>query len=481
MAHPSFKERMKTLTTMAESKVKAAAKGPINRNLKDSKLWSLICLAREVSVDTEGIQDYGQLVSDKKSLEHEVSEKSTEIARLKEELAHCKDMASTEKSFLMREFGEQYKKFSERTDTLEINRGRVEQLETELETMKDRNKSQRDKLVSMDRNAKATQSEFTQLEKDMVRTQRDCTIHRSELQAAQEKCADLEARLRTDLGHDAFHDIDVTRVEKLRDSLKSLARESYAILKEFMSDAEQAMTHATPLQNLQGRFPLLPLPTGLTKEAVLMRRAAGQAVICEALMAHIFRPFYISDDLKESAYQMLEFFSEDKEQQQIYRHQVLRIIEDEETEPTVEPVMNAGSAIFMALDRLVPSARLEEFRHKIERFLNRAAQMWVIEAQHASDLIEVMTPGTQNEPPETCQEYGVRNVSNAGTSNHDVAATLFPRIAVRGQTLHVGQVVWSDSPAALIAKDQIPSTTLGRAATVRRNGRRNSVAARPAA
>lgn len=212
-----------------------------------------------------------------------------------------------------------------------------------------------------------------------------------------------------------------------------------------------------------------------------MRRAAGQAVICEALMAHIFRPFYILDDFEKSAFQMLEFFSEDKEQQQIYRFQVARLTRDEDTEPSMEAVMSASAAIFMALDRLLPHARSEELHHKIERFLQRAAQTWVAEAQQASDLFEVTKPGTENGPPETYQEYGTRNIGNAGVTSHNVAAILFPQITARGQTLHVGQVVWSDSPAVMIAKDQIPSTTLGRTGTMRKNSRRNSVAGRPAA
>ncbi|KID83303.1 hypothetical protein MGU_09394 [Metarhizium guizhouense ARSEF 977] len=466
---------------MAESKAKSATKGPTNKSVKDSKVWSLVCLAREVGGDAEGIQDYTHLVAQKNGLESEVDVKSQEITRLKQELAQHKDIASTEKSLLMREFGEQYKIFAEKTAALEAYRGRVAQLEIELETMSNNERSQQRKLQTLEADAKSKQTALSHLQKTMETAERDCIIHRSQLQAAQEKCDDLETRLRTDLGCNFFHEIDDTRVGKLRDDLTFLSKESYTIVKDFIADPEPAVVSTTLLQNLQTRFPGLPQPAGLTKEAVLMRRAAGQAIICEALMAHIFRPFYIPDDMKEPASQMLEFFSEDKEQQQIFRYQVLKLLQDEDTEPLKDAVMEAGFAVSMALDRLISPARLEEFRHRIENLLCRAAKMWVIEAQQAGDLIEVMSPGNKNEPPpQTYQEYGIRSTVKGGTTDHHAAAILFPRMAVKGQMLHVGQVVWSDSPAAMIARDQVPSPTLGRAGTIRKNGRRNSVAGRTA-
>lgn len=212
MDHQSFKERMKTLTAMAETKAKATAKGPTNKNDRDSKLWSLVCLAREVGGDSEGIQDYTHLVSEKKGLEYEVCEKSKEISRLKQELAQYKGIASTEKSLLMREFGEQYKIFADKTAMLETYRERVEQLETDLEMMVGRDKSQREQLITLDKNAKATQTSFNQLQRKMEIADRDCIIHRSQLQAAKQKFDDLERRLRTDFGHNVFHGIDETRV-----------------------------------------------------------------------------------------------------------------------------------------------------------------------------------------------------------------------------------------------------------------------------
>lgn len=98
-----------------------------------------------------------------------------------------------------------------------------------------------------------------------------------------------------------------------------------------------------------------------------MRRVAGQAVICEALTTHIFRPFCIPDDLKQAADQMLGLFDEDKEQQLIYRHQVSTLLDDAEMEADADAAINAGNDILRLLDRLVPFANVEDFRRKVSR------------------------------------------------------------------------------------------------------------------
>lgn len=101
-----------------------------------------------------------------------------------------------------------------------------------------------------------------------------------------------------------------------------------------------------------------------------MRRAAGQAVICEALTTHIFRPFYIPDDLKQAADQMLGFFDEDKEQQLIYRHQVSTLLDDAGMEAAADAAINAGNDVFRLFDRLVSFANVDDFRRNVEKFLS---------------------------------------------------------------------------------------------------------------
>ncbi|KND91851.1 hypothetical protein TOPH_03329 [Tolypocladium ophioglossoides CBS 100239] len=484
MTHRSFKERMMTFTAMAESKAKPTARGPPAKNVKDSKIWSLICLAREVGGDADGIQDYANLVDDKKRLECELTERSKDVLRLSQELAQHKAGAAKERSMLTQTFGEQYKIFDQKNAILETYRGELEEHEAELKTVKDRDTSRQKQLAILESNAKSAKSAQDRLQKKTETMERNCMVHRSQLQAAQAERDDLESKLRqarSDLGHDFFHDIDETQELRLREHLKSLSAMSYTIVKDFMSDPEVATTSGPLLQSLQARFPGIPLPIGATKEAVLMRRAAGQAVICEALMAHIFRPFYIPDDFKQAAEQMLDFFNEEKEQQQIYRHQVTKLLDDEEMGAAADVAINAADAISRLLDRLVSSADVEDFRRKIEGFLSQAAQMWVLEAQGASDLVEVTTPVTEDEQLESYSEFGARNTGKAGDANHNIAATLFPRITINGKMLHSGIVLWSDSPATMIARDQIPSPSLGRSATYRKNGRRSSVAGRSAA
>ncbi|KND88518.1 hypothetical protein TOPH_06849 [Tolypocladium ophioglossoides CBS 100239] len=484
MVHLSFKERMKTLAAMAESKVKPTARGPPAKIDRDSKLWSLICLAREVGGDADGIQDYTNLVDEKKKIECELSEKTKEVLRLNQDLAQHKADAARERSTLMESFGEQYKIYDQKNAALETYRGALERLKAEQKTMKDQDLSRKIQLATLESNAKLAKSAHDQLQNKFKTKETDCIVHRSQLQASQAQRDDLESRLRQareDLGDDFFHDIDEARETNLREQLKSLSALSYDIVKDFMSDPELAMTSNPLLQSLQTRFRDIPLPIGATREAVLMRRAAGQAVICEALMTHILRPFYIPKDFKQAAEQMLDFFSEEKEQQRIFRHQVIKMLDDAEMEVAAATAINAAHAISTLLDRLVSPRNMESFRRKIEEFLIQAAEMWAVEAQGASDLIEVTTPESEDEQLESYSEFGARNTGKAGDANHNIAATLFPRITINGKILHGGVVLWSDSPATLIARDQTPSPTLGRSATFRKNGRRNSVAGHSAA
>ncbi|KAM4067986.1 hypothetical protein HRG_009707 [Hirsutella rhossiliensis] len=211
-----------------------------------------------------------------------------------------------------------------------------------------------------------------------------------------------------------------------------------------------------------------------------MRRAAGQAVICEALSAYIFRPFYVPHDFKQAADQMLEFFEEEKELQQVFRHQVTKFQDDSELEAAAEAVVDAGGYILRLLDRLVSRANVQEFHRRVDEFLRRAAQVWVHEAQPASDIVQVTILMGEDEHMESYPEFGVRNAGKVGIANHTIVATLFPRITINGKMLHGGKVLWSDSPATIIARDQNPSPTLGRTGTLRKNGRRNSVTGRPA-
>lgn len=210
-----------------------------------------------------------------------------------------------------------------------------------------------------------------------------------------------------------------------------------------------------------------------------MRRAAAQAIICSALMTHIFRPFYVPSDLKQAADSMLEFFDEDKDQQLVYRHLVSALGEDARME--ADAISLAGDEICRDLDRLIPPTKIEDFRRDVDLFLHQTAQIWATQCQTMVELIEVTTPASDDEELVSYPEFGARNNAKAVGGSHSIAATFFPRITVNGKILHSGTVLWSDSPATMIAREQVPSPTLGRNGTLRKNGRRNSIVGHTAA
>lgn len=231
------------------------------------------------------------------------------------------------------------------------------------------------------------------------------------------------------------------------------------------------------LRSLQNRNPHIPLSLEATKEAILMRRAAGEAVFCEAVVEHVFRPILVPNDFRQAAEDMLDFFQDETELQRMFRHLVNKSLGDAGFRAASAATYTTDT-IFTSLARFVAPARIDAFRCKVDEFSSQAAQVWVSEAQTAEDVVEVTMPEAKDEHLGTYPEYGVRQNGKVGAANHDVAAALFPRITINGRLLHPGTVLWSDSPAIMIAKDQIPSAAMERAATQRRSGRRNSMAGR---
>lgn len=161
-------------------------------------------------------------------------------------------------------------------------------------------------------------------------------------------------------------------------------------------------------QSLQDCIPNLPLPVGASKEAILMRRAGGQAIIFLALTRHIFRPFHVSEEFREATDLMLQFFKR-REEQNIYRYQVMKFADDADMEMAMEAADKAAHFISSHLDRMVSTAKVGNFRRQIEDYLADAAEMWVREAQRASDLVEVIEARTDHELLESYPEFRSRN------------------------------------------------------------------------
>jgi hypothetical protein len=83
MGDLSFKQRMQK---MAETKTRQLPNGQPSKHSKDSKLWALISLAREVRGDVDGIQNFSSLIENKKLLEVELNTRLREIKQLKQDL-----------------------------------------------------------------------------------------------------------------------------------------------------------------------------------------------------------------------------------------------------------------------------------------------------------------------------------------------------------------------------------------------------------
>ncbi|KAM4055492.1 hypothetical protein HRG_015020 [Hirsutella rhossiliensis] len=136
-----------------------------------------------------------------------------------------------------------YKIFDQNKAILETHQRKMEELQVELETIKDRDISLQKQVATLELNANSANNARDRLQKKTETMERDCIIHRSQLQAAQAERDDLRLKLmqaRGDLGSGFFHDVDETRELRLREQLNSLAAVSHTIVKNFMSDPEAA-------------------------------------------------------------------------------------------------------------------------------------------------------------------------------------------------------------------------------------------------
>lgn len=218
MSSESFKNRIHAFMAMSDSKTKPTAKGPAPRSVKDSKLWSLICLAREVAGDVDGINEYSDLVEEKRKLEQQLKESSHEASRLSSELTQHRAGAAKEVATLTSAFGEQYKIFHQNHGALESYRRQIDEAKTEIQALKGRDASRQRQLMELEATFKSTKSVNDRLQRKSEAIEKENVMHRSQLQAIKAERDGLQMKLdqaREDLGQASFHELDGSRQTEL--------------------------------------------------------------------------------------------------------------------------------------------------------------------------------------------------------------------------------------------------------------------------
>lgn len=223
MSDLSFRRRLHMI--MAEAKGKSSSGGASAKHSRDSKLWSLICLAKEVGGDSEGIQNYAALVEKQKSLDVNLIALTEENKRLTEELQKAtqalheqKASAAQQMIALTTSFGEQYSTFKMANESVGTCRKEIDQLQKEVKSHQVSASAQRKNLTAMNEELQVSRAAQMQLEKSNMSIKRECAVHQSQLHTVNAEMEVLKHELRqahADIGLGWFHALDDGKIADL--------------------------------------------------------------------------------------------------------------------------------------------------------------------------------------------------------------------------------------------------------------------------
>ena len=269
---------------------------------------------------------------------------------------------------------------------------------------------------------------------------------------------------------------------------------------------------ASEIQDLQSRFPQVPLTTSTTRPAALMRCAVAEAVIAEVFRSQIFVPFHLPNGHKAAACSLLELFGDDdhdKKRQSVYRSQVLGAVAaqdgPERARAEDDLVRRAANEVRTTLHPLVVAFKQAGFYSAVPGLFRDALQLWG-EVQRSRDLIsaevpdlgEVHQPGRHEEfdndqgaaagggftgkggKTTTTTTTTTTTASSTNSSRAAIAAVLFPQVVSREDMIFNGVALWSTQGAVVAAAQEavVPAhaSNGGGAEPVRQgHGRRKSV------
>lgn len=173
-----------------------------------------------------------------------------------------------------------------------------------------------------------------------------------------------------------------------------------------------------------------------------MRCAAAEAVIAEALLQHVFVPFYLRNDVKAAATAMLDFFGDDERRRTVYRCQILQTMTDaEEVKRLQEDVVRrASNEARSTLHPLVVAYKQAGFYNAVPAVFRQAVAVWA-DAQRSRECITAYEADASSQ----AGEYGQR--SSKGQTSREPAATLFPQVSSRDGVVYEGVCLWASQTA----------------------------------
>ncbi|RKL20775.1 hypothetical protein BFJ68_g2775 [Fusarium oxysporum] len=423
---------------MADTKVKV--NGHTNGNgtaektpTKNTKLWQLLALAKEVSKDVGSIEDFEKSAEEREALKQELEAKQGENKRLREfndkivrEFSDHKAQANAKTETLFAEFEQKYK-------TYESNKAAVEAMEKEV-------KEAREKLAA----AEVKEGEVENLKQNLAAAEAHLTSHASEIREMNAECELQKSQMEAN-------------IEELKGCKEKLTQAQSDLGEGILRDFGTEEVKKFEIQELHARFPKIPLSTRTTKASVKMRCAAADAVIAETLLSYVFVPFYVASDMRATASSMLGFFKGDERRETVYRSQILGSLSDSEQTETVQEdiVRKASNEVRSTLHPLVVAYKQTGFYNAVPTLFRQAVALWA-DAQRSRDMITAEMP--DEEDSRGAHQYDDYDVGNArktkGSPKPTVLAILFPQFVCRDEVIAEGVVLRSDQAAVLEALEE---------------------------
>ncbi|KAK6071457.1 RNA polymerase rpb1 c-terminal repeat domain protein [Seiridium cupressi] len=454
----SFKEHM--LTKMADSKNKPLANGAHKTVKSPNKLLALVACAKDVVADLDGIESLAGLIEEKKQLQQMLETKTT-----------------TRSSNL-----KQLRNFDRERSELEARSQDASQLKAQRGEAKRRGREQHDKIDLLKKDLGNVKTLRDMNEARSKRMEKERNVIQAKFNARDAECEDLDSQLReakADLSHGVFRPLNQADLASLTKKIASANVLFFAPPKFHPCQRTPPQAFGTFLLNpinanlyqynnitpasLRERFKVLPLPKSQSNESALMRRAAAESVIAQALVNYVLRPFYapcldININAQEAAECVFGLFGRDKSCQSVFRCQLLKLAKDRESDVIDEVVQVATVSVLTILGQYVSSNRAEQFEDRVTGLFEEFAELWSTQIQYYEDLILADLPGEDSVHLGSRTEYGsIPDTKIPEGAKRAIELVLFPRIYVslKGPVLQRGVVLWADQSIVVTARDQV--------------------------
>ncbi|KAI5464880.1 hypothetical protein BGZ63DRAFT_349962 [Mariannaea sp. PMI_226] len=458
---------------------------------KQSKLWQLLALAKDVTKDVEAIQDYERTVEGRRALELDLEARNSENQRLREfndkivkEYSDYKAQASAKSQTLLAEFEQRYKTYESNKAAVETMEKQVAEMTVKLVTSEGSQKAKAAEVEKLKKQLKDADTNAKSHEAEIKEMNADCEMHRSRMQTSISEldvCKQKLSKAQGDLGEDLLHEYSPEDLKKLGMKLRDFSKKCHGLVMEYFSDPDGAEFAASEIEELKLRFPKIPLSTMTTRPAAQMRCAVADAIIAEVLTNQILVPFYLPTQTRAAASTVLDLFGDDERRRTIYRCQILRSTSDSEDVARIqdEIVLKASGEVRRALQGLVVAFKQAGFYNAVPSLFKEAQALWA-DVQHSRDLITADWPDLEDVQPSKYEDYDQNGASSPGhkggkASKPQIAAVLFPQVATREDLIFNGVALWLNQ-GSLVAAAQETSAANGEHVKHAAASRRRSVA-----